>query len=88
MALETLLRKSNVVQKNILFSKPTISNKLSNDFKILNTTASFSRNYKKLVFKKLEWSEHNFNISFITIIITKTFIIIIIAIIVVIIIIT
>ena len=54
MALETLLRKSNVVQKNILFSKPTISNKLSNDFKILNTTASFSRNYKKLVFKKLE----------------------------------
>ena len=33
---------------------PSIWNKLSNDLEILDTAAWFTRNYKKLVLKKLE----------------------------------
>ena len=77
MALKTPLRKSNLGQKSISFMGLTIWNKLSNDLKILDTAASFTHNYIKLVLKKLECVGHNFNHNFITIIITKTFIIII-----------
>ena len=42
----------------------SIWNKLSNDLKTLNTATSFTHNYKKLVLKKLEQVEHNFNHNF------------------------
>ena len=58
---------------------PSIWNRLSNDLKFLNTTTLFTQNYKKLVLKKLEGVEHTSTVTFITIIITKTFVIIIIA---------
>ena len=79
MTLEIPLRKSNLCQKGISFMRPSLWNKLSNDLKMLNTATSFTHNYKKLVLKKLERVEHNFNHNSIIIIITKTFIIIIIA---------
>ena len=46
-------KKSNLGQKSISFMGPPIWNKLSNDLKILNTTTSFTHNYKKLILKKL-----------------------------------
>ena len=49
MALEILLRKSNLVQKSISFMGPSIENELSFDLKILDTAASFTHNYKKVV---------------------------------------
>ena len=49
MALEILLRKSNLVQKSISFMGPSIENELSFDLKILDTAASFTHSYKKLV---------------------------------------
>ena len=54
MALEIPLRKSNLYWKSISFLGPSTCNKLSNDLKIFNTATSFTRNYKKLVLKKLE----------------------------------
>ena len=63
MALEIPLRESNLGQKSISFIGPSIWNKLSSDLKMLNTTTSFSHNYKKLVLKNLEY-EHNFNHNF------------------------
>ena len=74
MALKIPLRKSNLGQNSISFMGPSIWNKSSNDLKLLNTATWFNRNYKKLVLKDLEWVEHNF--SFISVIITETFIII------------
>ena len=70
MALEIPLAKSNLRQKRISFMGPSISNKLSNALKMLNTATSFTHNYKKLVLKKLELVEHYFNHNFNTIIIT------------------
>ena len=61
MALEIPLRKSNLGQKSMSFMGPYIRNELSSDLKILNTATSFTRNYKKLVLKKLEYVEYNFN---------------------------
>ena len=49
MALEIPLKKSNLGLKSISFIGPSIWNKLSNNFKVLNTTTSFIHNYKKLV---------------------------------------
>ena len=48
------LRKSNLGHKSISFIGPSVWNKLTNDLKILNTTTSFTYNYKKLLLKKLE----------------------------------
>ena len=53
MALEIPLRESNLGQKSILFIGTSISNKLINNLKILNTTTSFPHNYKKLVLENL-----------------------------------
>ena len=54
MALERPLRKGNLGQKSILFMRPPIWDKLSNDLEILNTATLFTHNDKKLVLKKLE----------------------------------
>ena len=54
MVLEIPLRKSNLGQKNLLFMGPYISNKLSNDLKILNIATSFTHDYEKPVLMKLE----------------------------------
>ena len=53
MALGIPLRKSNLGQKSISFMGPSISNKLRNNLKILDTAASFTHNYKNLVLKRL-----------------------------------
>ena len=53
MPLEIPLRKSKLGEKSILFMEPSISNKLSNELKILNTTTSFTHYDKKLVLKYL-----------------------------------
>ena len=84
MALQIPLRKSNLGQKNISITRPSIWNKLSNDLNILITVTSFTHNYKKLVLKNVITSI----ITFITIISTKTFIIIIIIVIAIITVIT
>ena len=62
MALEMPLRKSNLGQKSMSFMAPSIWKKLSNDLKILNTATSFT--HRKLVLKKLELLQHNFNHNF------------------------
>ena len=49
MALEIPLKKSNLRQKSISFIGLSIWNKLSNNLIVLNTTTSFTRNYKELV---------------------------------------
>ena len=54
LALEIPLKKSNFGQKSISFFGPSIWNILSIDLKILNTSTSFSHNYKKLVLKIYE----------------------------------
>ena len=59
MALEIPLRKSNLGQKSMSFMGPSIWKKLSNDLKILNPATSFT--HRKLVLKKLELLQHNFN---------------------------
>ena len=64
MVLEIPLRKSNLGQKNLLFMGPYISNKLSNDLKILNIATSFTHDYEKPVLMKLEWVNHYFNNNF------------------------
>ena len=53
MALEITLRKSNLGQKSISFMGSYIWNILRNDLKMLNTTTSFTCNYKKLILKRL-----------------------------------
>ena len=62
MAFEMPLRKSNLGQKSMSFMAPSIWKKLSNDLKILNTATSFT--HRKLVLKKLELLQHNFNHNF------------------------
>ena len=64
MALEIPLRKSNIGQNSTSLTGLSIWNKCSNDLKILNTATSFTYNYKKLVLRKLELAEHNFNHNF------------------------
>ena len=54
MVLEIPLRKNNLGQKSLLYMGPYISNKLSNDLKILNTATSFTHDYEKSVLIKLE----------------------------------
>ena len=44
---------ANIGQKSISFIGPSIWNKLSNNLKVLNTTTSFTHNYKKLVLQSL-----------------------------------
>ena len=70
MALDIPLRKTNLGQKNILFIRPSIRNKLSNDLKTLNTTTSFTQNYKKLDLKNLSYHIIISTIIFIIIIIS------------------
>ena len=53
MALEIPLKKSNLGQKSISFIGPSIWNKLRNNLQVLNTTAPFTHNYKKLVLQTL-----------------------------------
>ena len=53
MALDIPLRKINLGQKSISLIGQSIWNKLSNNLKILNTSTSFTHNYKKLVLQKL-----------------------------------
>ena len=53
MALEIPLKKSNLGQKSISFIGRSIWNKLRNHLKVLNTTTSFTYNYKKLVLQNL-----------------------------------
>ena len=52
MALEIPLKKSNLGQKSISCIGPSIWNKLSNNLKVLSTTASFTHSNKKLVLQK------------------------------------
>ena len=53
MALEVLLRKSNIGQNKISFMEQSISNKLRNDLKFLNTITLFTHKYKGLDFKNV-----------------------------------
>ena len=53
MAFEMSLRKRSLGQKSILFMGASIWNKLSNGFKILSPTTSFTHSHKKLVLKNL-----------------------------------
>ena len=53
MALEISLKKSNLGQKSISFIGSSFWNKLSNNLKALNTTTSFTLNYKKLFLQNL-----------------------------------
>ena len=46
MDLKIPLRKSNVGQKSISFTRQSIWNKLSNDLKILSTAISFTYDFK------------------------------------------
>ena len=61
MALEIV---SNLDQKSISFIGKSIWNKLSNNFKVLNTTISFTHNYKKLVLQNLSEQNSVLNITF------------------------
>ena len=78
--LKTCLKTSyiserlNLGQKNISFMGLSIWKKLSYDLEILNVATLFSHNCKNLVLKKATSI-----ITFIAIIITKTFIVVIIA---------
>ena len=57
IALEKLLKKSNLGQKRISFIGPSIWNKLGNNLKALNTAALYTHNYKNLVLETLsEWN--------------------------------
>ena len=49
MALEITLKKSHLGQYSILFTGPSIWNKLSNNLEVLNIITSFTTNHKKLV---------------------------------------
>ena len=42
-----------LIQESISFIEASIWNKLSNNLKVLNTTTSFTQNYKRLVLKTL-----------------------------------
>ena len=53
MTLEIPLIKSYLVQKSISFTGPSVWKKLSSNLKILNTTTSFNRDYKKVVLQTL-----------------------------------
>ena len=53
MALEISLRKGKLGEKSISFIEASISNKLSKELKILNTTTSVTHYDKKLVLKNL-----------------------------------
>ena len=68
MALEISLRKSKLGEKSISFIEPSISNKLSKELKILNTTTSFTHYDKKLVLKNLSQQNKILITAFITII--------------------
>ena len=83
--LKTCLKASyiserlNLGQKNISFMGLSIWKKLSYDLEILNVATLFSHNCKNLVLKKAWMSKTTSIITFIAIIITKTFIVVIIA---------
>ena len=62
MALMIPLRKNYIDQNSILLMRPSIWKKMSRNLNFLKTLQlHLHHNYKKLNFKKLEWTEYDFN---------------------------